>query len=135
MSDLKPRGEAITLDGVERHIMFTLNVIDDIQEHYKKLDEDGDNIGMNLLQVLQAMTDGDNPDNNKILCFVMTTLLNDEAERTGDFDTVTERQVGGMIGLDNYGDVLNAILRAYGVSMPDAEEDESPNVTNRETTK
>ena len=36
MSDLRPRGIPVVLDGVERHFLFTLNIIDEIQDRYGK---------------------------------------------------------------------------------------------------
>ncbi len=32
-----------------------------------------------------------------------------------------------MIGLDNYYEVMKALLKAYGISMPEVDEDEDPN--------
>ncbi len=134
MSELKPRGVPITLDGVERHFLFTLNAIDEIQDHYKKFDENGENVGLNLLQVLQAMTSADNMnDTGKYLRFVVMVLLNDEADRTNEFEEVTEKEVGEMISLENYALVMNSVLAAYGVSMPDADEDSEGEDPNGET--
>ena len=36
MSNLKPRGIPIVLEGEERHFLFTLNTIDEIQDKYDK---------------------------------------------------------------------------------------------------
>lgn len=34
MCNLKLRGVPVMVEGVERHFLFTLNVIDEIQNHY-----------------------------------------------------------------------------------------------------
>ena len=34
MSDMKPKAAIITLGGVDYPLMFTLNAIDDIQDHF-----------------------------------------------------------------------------------------------------
>lgn len=120
MSDLRPRGIPIELDGVERHFLFTLNTIDELQETY----------GKNLYEVLTDLTQegGTAPMLRNIVAF----LLNQEAARNKrlggpELPEVTEKDVGDMVGVDNYYEVLSAVLRAYGISMPEADEDEDPN--------
>ena len=34
MSDMRPSGIAVTVGGVERHVLFTLAVVDEIQSKY-----------------------------------------------------------------------------------------------------
>ena len=118
MSDLRPRGIPIVFDGVERHFLFTLNLIDEIQEKY----------GKNLLKVLDQMVKEDQSEHT--LRDITMMLLNDEAERAErrgqEIPRVTEADVGEMIGMDNYWDVVKAILEAYGISLPEPEE-EDPN--------
>ena len=118
MSDLRPRGVPIVFDGVERHFLFTLNLIDEIQEKYDK----------NLLKVLDQMVKEDQSEHT--LRDITMMLLNDEAERAKrrgeEIPKVSEADVGEMIGLDNYWDVVKAILEAYGISLPEPEE-EDPN--------
>lgn len=126
MSDLKPRGIPIILDGVERHFLFTLNIIDELQDKYEK----------NLYEIIEDLTK--NEESGHLLRDVVTILLNDEAERAerrGIQDPpawVTQQDVGEMIGLDNYWDVTAALLRAYGVSLPELE-DEDPNQESGQT--
>ena len=110
MGIFKPRGVAIVLNGEERHFLFTLNMIDQIEEKYDKP----------LMEVLEDVAN-------------VVILLNDEAERNKrmkasvEYSTVTEADVGDMIGLDNYYEVMKALLKAYGISMPEVDEDEDPN--------
>lgn len=126
MSDLRPRGIPIMLeDGVERHLLFTLNMIDEIQERY----------GKTLKEVMDDLT---NPETMKPLIREMVTMLfNNEARRSEwmgqkqktKITEVTAEEVGEMIGLDNIEEVMRAIFKAYGISLPEAdeEEEEDPN--------
>ena len=69
MSDLKPRGIPMVLDGVERRLLFTLNVIDDIQSE----------TGRNMKEIMEDLADEKKMGNT--LKYLVTTLVNDEAER------------------------------------------------------
>lgn len=121
MSDLRPVGTPITLNGVERHFLFTLNVIDSIQSHYD----------LPVLEVLGKLFD--EKEKVKTLKFLVTVLLNDEVEGekykngSNTVKEVTEREVGAMIHVENMDEVIKTILKAYGISEPDADEDEIPN--------
>ena len=120
MSDLRPRGIAVDVNGEERHLLFTFNVIDAIQDKYQKaLDKVLDDI---LQEGVEA----------KVLRDVVLILLNDEVEREkyknpqSILKKVTEKEVGWMIGLDNYIEIIAQIMRAYGLSLPEPD-DEDPN--------
>lgn len=121
MSDLRPRGTPINLGGKERYLLFTLNVIDEIQDRYNK----------NLHEIINDLTREDVASHT--LRDLVTILLNDEAAKRaepGALEQVTEKDVGEMIGLDNYYQVTAAILAAYGISLPQPEEDDDPNRTS-----
>jgi hypothetical protein len=121
MSDLNPIGEVIVLDGVERHLLFTLNVIDELQ----------DKQNATLDEVVSKLTD--KKESNKALKCILSTLLNDEAERTGGkLKTYTEKEVGWLVTIQNVMEVTVAVLRAYGYSLPEADEfDSHPNAEGR----
>lgn len=128
MSDLKPRGVPIELDGEIRHIFFTLNIIDQLEEEYDQT----------LYEIIEELTVAEQ--NNHMLRDIVTVLLNCEAERNARLgaDTaqlvVSQEDVGNMIGLDNYYEVLKAVMEAYGISIPESEEgDEDPNETSGQT--
>lgn len=120
MGSMNPRGIAVEFEGEVRHLLFTLNVIDEIQTEYDKT----------IHEVIQDLTEGDVYDGQ--LRRLVTILLNDEARRSAKKDEkiekVTESDVGDMIGLDNYNDVLVSLLKAYGISLPEPEEDDDPNL-------
>lgn len=117
MSDLKPKGVPLTLDGEERHLLFTLNVVDEVQEHYDCA----------LEEVIDRLTD--KKESAKTLRYLTMVLLNDEAERAHQEGqkTYTEKEVGWLITQDNVLEVTVAVLKAYGLSLPEPDEFASPN--------
>lgn len=121
MSDLKPKGIEITINGVNRRIMFTLNAIDKIQEKY----------GKPLHEVIDEITKFDL--SNHVLRDVLLILLEDEAERENARNTyympeeMTEKEMGWFLSLENQVEVTKLVLMAYGVSLPEPDESD-PNV-------
>ncbi len=118
MSDLKPRGVPVVLDGVERRFLFTLNVIDDIQSE----------TGKNMKEIMQELADEEKMKDT--LKYLVTTLVNDEAERMKRKDpdsglsAITQREAGELIGMDNIVEITAAVMLAYGYSLPEPEEDD-----------
>lgn len=121
MSDLRPTGIPIVIDGVERHLLFTLNVIDKIQDKY----------GKPLSDTLTDVTNSELSDH--LLRDVLIILLNDEVERENyknpecGLKSVTEQEIGWFLCRDNQYEVIIQILKAYGISIPEPGEDEDPN--------
>ena len=125
MSDLNPKGIPVMIGGVERHFLFTLNAIDDIQDHFEKP----------LSEVVQQFTEKEQA--YKTMRYVAMVLINDEAERERaagreGYEILTEQEVGWLITLKNEGEVALAILKAYGYSLPESE-DENPNRESGQT--
>ena len=121
MSDLRPRGIPVVLDGVEHRFLFTLNTIDSIQDATDK----------NMKDVMMELADEES--SNKTLIYLVKTLINHEAEREKRknpdcaLETVTDQEVGDLIGMDNIVEVTAAVLSAYGYSLPKADEEDDPN--------
>lgn len=117
MGSLNPAGVPVMIDGVERRLLFTLNAIEEIQEHY----------GLPLSEVMEKF--GDPMELPKTMRYITSALLADEAERTGgNLETYTEKEIGWKITEKDQVSWLTAILKAYGASLPEAgEEDEDPN--------
>lgn len=121
MSDLKPKGIEITINGVDRRILFTLNAIDKIQEKY----------GKPLHEVIDEITKFDL--SNHALRDVLLILLEDEAERESVRNAcympeeMTEKEMGWFLSLENQVEVTKLVLMAYGVSLPEPDESD-PNV-------
>lgn len=128
MSDLNPKGASIVLGGVERKLLFTLNVMDEIQSHYDKT----------VFEALKLLIDP--MQQTKVVKFLLMTLLNDEAEREKarnkdtDLKVLSEKEVGWLVSYDNLAEVVSAMLKAYGMSMPEPDESEKdPNAVSRQS--
>lgn len=117
MSDMQPRGIPLILDGKERHILFTLNVIDNIQDQFD----------LSLEDVIDQLTD--KRKSNQTLKLLLEALLEDEIERkefAGEAHGLkhyNSKEIGWLISQENVTEVTLAILRAYGVSLPEPEDD------------
>lgn len=122
MSDLRPRGVEIELGGQKYRLLLTLNAIDQIQERC--------NLPLyDAIKYAAQAADG-KMDHDTIQNFraIVTVLLNNEED--GDF---TEKEVGKLLDLENFQNVAWHVLKAYGLSMPETDEDaddedEDPNV-------
>lgn len=121
MSDLQPTGKILVIGGEERRLLFTLNVVDEVQDHY----------GCSLEEVIDRLTD--KKESAKTLRYLTMTLLNDEAERSpkAGLKTYTEKEAGWIITRDNVLEVTMAVLQAYGLSLPEPDEYASPNAEGR----
>ena len=63
MSDLRPRGIPVVLDGVEHRFLFTLNTIDSIQDETDK----------NMKDIMMDLADEES--SNKTLIYLVKTLM------------------------------------------------------------
>ena len=115
MSDLQPKGiPATLLDGKERHLLFTLACVDEIQDHYD----------MPVNEVMAKLAD--DRESYDVLAFLALTLVNDEIKRDGGKDLLTLEQLKWMIDVPSSRKITRAIMRAYGFSLPEQDE-EDPN--------
>lgn len=126
MSDLNPRGIPILVNGEERHLLFTLNIVDEIQERY----------GKTLSEVIDDVISEDIT--GHMLRDLLVLMLNDEVAREKHRDPesslkeITEQDAGWIIGLDNQIELISSVLKAYGVSLPEPEDDD-PNRESGQT--
>lgn len=118
MSAIKDGRLPVELGGKERHLLFSLNVIDEVQDRFDGFDH--------LDEVLSGK------DAIKNIRWLFTTLLNEGADE-GD-EELTEKQVGKMIHTGNFEEVKTAIFAAFsmgnsGSTKPasDDEEDDGKN--------
>lgn len=96
MSAIKDGRFPIALDK-ERHLLFSLNVIDELQDKFGGFDQ--------LDNVLQGK------DSIKNLRWLLTLLLNEGA---GDGENpLTEKEVGRMIHVCNLSEVKTAVFKAF----------------------
>lgn len=112
MSAIKDGRLPIVLDK-ERHLLFSLNVIDEMQDKFGSFDR--------LDEVLKGK------DSIKNLRWLLTLLINEGAD--GGEEQLTEKEVGRMIHTGNFNEVKTAIFRAFaignsGTAEPQAEEED-----------
>lgn len=115
MSAIKDGRFPIVLDK-ERHLLFSLNAIDEMQDKFGGFDR------------LDTVLSG--KDSIKNLRWLLTVLLNEGAE--DDEEPLTEKQVGKLIHTGNFAEVKTAIFKAFsmgnnGTAEPpeqDGEDDE-----------
>ena len=118
MSDLRPNGVEIELGGQNRRFLFTINVIDEIQEK----------CNLPLIDAMKHIVDfidKNAEDHEAITVFktVVAALLNGD----GIGEALEADDVGRLIHLGNYKMVAWKVLEAYGVSIPDPDEDDEDN--------
>lgn len=114
MSDMQPIGTPLTLlDGVERRVLFTLSVVDEVQGKYD----------LTVPEVFQKTSDL--KEQSDIIAFLVTTLINHAAKRSGKKeDAVTEEYVKDNIDMIILPAINRSIGRSYGYSIPDPEDDD-----------
>ena len=105
MSAIKDGRFPITLDK-ERHLLFSLNVIDEMQDKFGGFDR--------LDKALSGK------DSIKNLRWLLTLLLNEGAE-DGE-EELTEKQVGKLIHTGNFLDVKSSIFKAFSMGNNVTEE-------------
>ena len=98
MSAIKDGRFPIELDK-ERHLLFSLNAIDEMQDKFGGFDR--------LDKVLSGK------DSIKNIRWLLTVLLNEGAEE-GE-EELTEKQVGRLIHTGNFAEVKNAIFKAFSM--------------------
>ena len=120
MSDLRPKGIPISLlDGVERDILFTLAVVDEIQDHYDLP------IGKVMVMLI------DPRETYETLSHIALALINDSIRREGgkEKDFVRLEELKELVDVPMAKELLRVIMQSYGYALPNAEEDEDPNST------
>ena len=98
MSAIKDGRFPIVLDK-ERHLLFSLNAIDEMQDKFGGFDR------------LDTVLSG--KDSIKNLRWLLTVLLNEGAE--DDEEPLTEKQVGKLIHAGNFAEVKTAIFKAFSM--------------------
>lgn len=99
MSAIKDGRYPVVLAGKERHLLFSLNALDEIQDKFGGYDK------------LHEVFNQDNKDWIKNTKWLLALLINEGAE--DDEPEVTEKQVGRWIHTGNIAEVQRAILKAF----------------------
>jgi hypothetical protein len=100
LEDIREKGFKITLDK-ERTLLFDLNAFADIEEKYGSFDKAIDKLEKGSIKALRALL---------------------WAGLTHEDETLTERQVGGMINVNKMEEVSKALVGAIGQNTPQPEE-------------
>lgn len=112
MSDLNPKGTVVVINGQEYHLLLTINKIDEIQAR----------CNMPLHDVIGVVAEaaGENTDTEVMKTFstVLSVLLS-----TSEHE-VTEEDIRERVEFREYGSTAWAILAAYGISMPESDEED-----------
>lgn len=113
MSDLRPQGIAVEVGGQEYEILFTIAVIDEIQEK----------CNAPLIDAVRVAADAaDGKTDRETMfefCKILTILINRDAK-----EQLTEQDVRNRLDIKAYKTVAWNVLKAYGISMPDPDEDD-----------
>lgn len=114
MSAIKDGRYPITLDK-ERHMLFSLNALDAIQDKFGGFDK--------LNEIVRGK------DNLKNITWLMALLLNEGAE--DNEDPLTEKRVGRLVHAGNFNYVVEEMMKAFnfgnsGSTEPEDTEDDEP---------
>lgn len=108
MSAIKDGSLAVELNGKEYHLLFSLNVLDEMQDRFGGYDK------------LDKAFDGSNPQMIKDLRWLLTLVINEGMEE--GMEPLTERQAGRMIHVGNLQQIKDAIFAAFAYSANGGEE-------------
>ena len=112
MSDLNPRGVEVVIGGEERKLLFTINAIDEIQ----------DRLNMPFLDTIgriAAVADGSLKKEDLQAYKVILSILVSTKDKA-----ITDREIGDLIEYSEIRFIAWKVLEAYGISMPEPNEDE-----------
>ena len=109
MSAIKDGRYPIELNGKKYHLLFDLNVLDEVQDKFGGYDK------------LNEVFKQDNPRMMKDLKWLLTMLINEGME--DEEKELTEKQVGKMIHMGNFAMIQEAILKSFSVGVSGDDQD------------
>lgn len=99
VSDVKPKKRSVDLgDGVEREVVFSLNAMAELEDKYGSIDAAFNKVKSGSIAAVR---------------FLLWTIMHDADE------SLTERQVGSMIRLDNISEIMGTLMEALESQMPE----------------
>ena len=106
MSDLRPEGVKVKIGGQEYKFLLTINKIDEIQTRCNMPLSDA-------VELIAAAADGETEGTLKVYRSVLSILMD-----------VPEQEAGEKVTFADYQRVAWAMLAAYGISMPEPDDEE-----------
>jgi hypothetical protein len=110
MSDLRPKGVSISIGGQKRDLLFTVEMIDELQTRCNMPMID---IMGHIAGAADWKTDKETFD---VFKKVVVTVAKDEV--------VTEENLFKILTWEEYGETARKLLEAYGISVPDPDEND-----------
>lgn len=120
MSDLTPKASLLTVDGVERKILFTFSVIDELQEKFDKPMDDIIEDYMKMSSDPNQLTELMKTTSQILEVFANDIGLGNESVEEGHFDR--------FITTRNIYEIIYILLTEYGLDLPNPSEDDDPNL-------
>ena len=114
MSDLKPNGTTFNIGGQEYGLLFSINVIDDIQDHFN----------VEIGKISDVLSDPKNQFKN--LRWLITTLVNEwidsqNEKSTEKINKLEERMVGRYITASNMNEIQLAFYQSFKQAAPEVD--------------
>ena len=125
MSDLRPKHTKIALDGNEYGLLFSINVIDDIQDHFD----------ISIAQLPELLKDERKV--YKVLKYLLASLINEAMDDNESGQPhVDANWIGRKLTPANISTLTSGALTALSAGMTQAadEDDEAPNATSGQQT-
>lgn len=135
MRILKPQGIEIEFDDKKRHLLFNVNVIDEVQEKYDDY----------IVNILNSLFDKENNYNSRNaynkLSFILLTLLNEDVRLHNKnnpddkWEPITEDFINSeLLTNDTSASLSILVLQSFNGTLPKSE-DEDPNQASGTTKK
>lgn len=131
MSSLNPKGVPVQINGEERHLLFDYNIIAEIQDKYDS----------SVIGVIRGCfsTKGELELNARLFIGLLHALLEGERDRAAflgdkvDLMPYTIRDLGYVVTKESGKDIVDAIMTAWGLSLPEpTEQDKAEAEAERE---
>ena len=121
MSDLQPKGIPVTIDDQDWHFYMTIAAADVIQDHYD----------LPLQDVMNKLYH--ERERYSTCAYILSVLTADEVRRDKlKVKAPTEKELRDIVDVPAANRYTMSILRAYGISMPEKDEDDDdPNLKRR----
>lgn len=123
MRILKPTGTPIELEDKTYNLLFTVDAIDDIQEHF-----DND-----IVSILNSMGK-DIRNGYKIVAYVLMTLINSAHERDGLKDRYDLKKISSYVTNSTVKMLIPLLIQVFNNDSPQREDDD-PNPQSEQRKK